>query len=699
MPPHLTRKRDARDHRPDPARPPPSWPTLLAAGESQLRRADPGPPRPDRRGRRRRARLPARRRRGRARAGRARPTRAAPPASRSRPLDGVPIAVKDVLATEGLPTTCGSQDPRGLGAAVRRHRGAPAARGRPADPRQDQHGRVRDGLLDRALRLRPDPQPVGPRPDPRRLRRRLGGRRRRLRGAAGDRHRHRRLDPPARRRHRHGRREADVRRGLPLRPRRAGQLASTRPARSPAPCSTPRCCTRSSAATTRCDSTSHRRSRCPPVVEAARRGAGRPDRRADRRGQASSAARATRPACWPRFEESVELLVEAGAEVVEVSCPSFVHALAAYYLILPERGVEQPRQVRRHALRPAGAARRRRRPSAEEVMRGDPRRRLRRRGQAPDHPRHLRAVQRLLRRLLRPGAEGAHADQPRLRRRRSSRPTCWSRRPRRPRRSSSARSSTTRWRCTSTTSPPSRPTSPACRASRCRAGWPTRTACRPASRSWRRRSPTTGSTGSAPRSRPLLLEPVGRPAARPGPELWREPSPMTRLRPARPAALRRGARAVRPGPRARGPRRAQHRDQDVLRLPDRVRRRAQHPGLPDLPRACPARCRWSTAVAVESAIRIGLALNCEIAEWCRFARKNYFYPDMPKNFQTSQYDEPIAFDGWTSTSRSTARRSGSRSSAPTWRRTPASRCTSAARPAASTAPTTRWSTTTGPASR
>nr|WP_298329017.1 Asp-tRNA(Asn)/Glu-tRNA(Gln) amidotransferase subunit GatB [Haloactinopolyspora sp.] len=50
--------------------------------------------------------------------------------------------------------------------------------------------------------------------------------------------------------------------------------------------------------------------------------------------------------------------------------------------------------------------------------------------------------------------------------------------------------------------------------------------------------------------------------------------------------------------------------------------------------------------AVESAIRIGLALNCSIAEWCRFARKNYFYPDMPKNFQVSQYDEPIAFDGW-----------------------------------------------------
>jgi aspartyl-tRNA(Asn)/glutamyl-tRNA(Gln) amidotransferase subunit B len=49
--------------------------------------------------------------------------------------------------------------------------------------------------------------------------------------------------------------------------------------------------------------------------------------------------------------------------------------------------------------------------------------------------------------------------------------------------------------------------------------------------------------------------------------------------------------------------------------------------------------------AVEYAIRIGLALGCEIAESCRFARKNYFYPDLAKNFQTSQADEPIAFDG------------------------------------------------------
>ncbi len=50
--------------------------------------------------------------------------------------------------------------------------------------------------------------------------------------------------------------------------------------------------------------------------------------------------------------------------------------------------------------------------------------------------------------------------------------------------------------------------------------------------------------------------------------------------------------------------------------------------------------------AIESTIRIGLALHCTIATWCRFARKNYFYPDMPKNFQTSQYDEPLCTDGW-----------------------------------------------------
>lgn len=52
------------------------------------------------------------------------------------------------------------------------------------------------------------------------------------------------------------------------------------------------------------------------------------------------------------------------------------------------------------------------------------------------------------------------------------------------------------------------------------------------------------------------------------------------------------------------------------------------------------------AAAVESTIRMGLALHCDIAEWCRFARKNYFYPDMPKDYQVSQYDEPLCTNGY-----------------------------------------------------
>ncbi|MEE9215833.1 MAG: Asp-tRNA(Asn)/Glu-tRNA(Gln) amidotransferase subunit GatB [Anaerolineales bacterium] len=50
--------------------------------------------------------------------------------------------------------------------------------------------------------------------------------------------------------------------------------------------------------------------------------------------------------------------------------------------------------------------------------------------------------------------------------------------------------------------------------------------------------------------------------------------------------------------------------------------------------------------AVEYAIRVALALNCSIAETSVFARKNYFYPDLPKGFQISQYELPLATNGW-----------------------------------------------------
>ncbi len=79
--------------------------------------------------------------------------------------------------------------------------------------------------------------------------------------------------------------------------------------------------------------------------------------------------------------------------------------------------------------------------------------------------------------------------------------------------------------------------------------------------------------------------------------------------------------------------------------------------------------------AVESTITIGLALNCDIAPWSRFARKNYFYPDMPKDYQITQYDEPLCSDGYLDvdvvTRRGAHQLCGSRSSACTWRRTPA----------------------------
>jgi aspartyl-tRNA(Asn)/glutamyl-tRNA(Gln) amidotransferase subunit B len=49
--------------------------------------------------------------------------------------------------------------------------------------------------------------------------------------------------------------------------------------------------------------------------------------------------------------------------------------------------------------------------------------------------------------------------------------------------------------------------------------------------------------------------------------------------------------------------------------------------------------------AVEAAVKIGKAIDAEIPEETRFHRKNYYYPDLPKNFQITQYDEPICADG------------------------------------------------------
>jgi aspartyl-tRNA(Asn)/glutamyl-tRNA(Gln) amidotransferase subunit A len=107
----------------------------------------------------------------------------------------------------------------------------------------------------------------------------------------------------------------------------------------------------------------------PPLVDAARQGA-----TADMAGVRIGVVKELggegyQAGVRARFEESVQLLVDAGAEVVEVSCPSFVHALAAYYLILPSEASSNLAKfdAMRYGLRvlPEGVEN----PSAEEVMR------------------------------------------------------------------------------------------------------------------------------------------------------------------------------------------------------------------------------------------------------------------------------------------------------------------------------------------
>ena len=119
------------------------------------------------------------------------------------------------------------------------------------------------------------------------------------------------------------------------------------------------------------------------------------------------------------WQQGVDWLRDAGAEMVEVSLPHTKYALPTYYIIAPAEASSNLARYDgvRYGLRVEG------RNLAEMYMK-TPRRRLRRRGPAPHPDRHLRALGRLLRRLLPEGAEGPPPDRRGLRPRRSSGSTC-----------------------------------------------------------------------------------------------------------------------------------------------------------------------------------------------------------------------------------------------------------------------------------
>ena len=87
--------------------------------------------------------------------------------------------------------------------------------------------------------------------------------------------------------------------------------------------------------------------------------------------------------------------------------------------------------------------------------------------------------------------------------------------------------------------------------------------------------------------------------------------------------------------------------------------------------------------AVEFAVLAATALNCQVRETSIFARKNYFYPDLPKGYQISQYDKPLAEHGYHRDQNARAGRSASASRACTWKKTRARACTTACPTAAS----------------
>ena len=330
------------------------------------------------------------------------PTSRSPAASRAQP-PAPPSPSRTSSASRACPRRRARRSSR---ATCRPTRATP--RSSASSPRATvsarRHGRVRDGLLERELRLRRRPQPLGLRARSRRVLWRLGRSRRRRPRAVRDRDRYRRLDPPARGVLRRRRPEADLRLDLALGHDRLRLLA--RSVRTVHPRRHRR---RASAAG---DAGSRPARHDLDRDRGRRRLPSREDLSGLRVGiprELASEAEGMEDGVREVFERTIALCESLGASVEETSLPNARFGISAYYVIAPAEappnlarydGVRFGERVESHWL--------------GDMYELDPLRRLRRRGEAPHHARHLRALLRLLRRLLRPCAAGPDADRPRL---------------------------------------------------------------------------------------------------------------------------------------------------------------------------------------------------------------------------------------------------------------------------------------------